>query len=212
MNWPAPFECVFLCDKGAMSHVSVPICSNQVSCQGKKKEGKWQQREFSSVQEGNCNYSSSANVHDLSWFWSVCSLRTPSSLVSPHASQAPVLNRRTCSGSGQHEASKPAGASGWTTCKRVTTFFCPPHSNPHGHIPSCVFFFLFCQLWGVTTATGPVGQRSWIRAMPHHTLGRSGQKPPKYTQMMARDREIRKPNRKEILAGSKQTWLLKYSH
>lgn len=198
-----------------MSHLSLPICQNQVGCRGKKREGKWQRREFSGVQEGNCNYSSSANVHGPSWFWSACSLRTPSSLVSPHASQAPVLNGRTCSGSGQHEAWKPAGACGWTTCKRVTTFFCPPHWNTH----SLVYFFFLCVPFpffahssNVTTAMGPPGPRSWRRATPHHTLGRSGEKPPKYTQMMARDREARKPKGKEILAGNKQTWLLKYSH
>lgn len=51
-----------------MSHLSLPICQNQVGCRGKKREGKWQRREFSGVQEGNCNYSSSANVHGPSWF------------------------------------------------------------------------------------------------------------------------------------------------
>lgn len=145
-----------------MSHLPLPICQNQVGRWGK---GKWQRREFSAVQEGNCNYGSSANVRGPSWFWSACSLRTPSSLVSPHASQASVLNGRTCSGSGQHEAWKPAGACGWATCKTVTTFFCPPHSNPHGHIPSCwLFLFLFPFSFfiralsvNVTAAVGPPG-------------------------------------------------------
>lgn len=200
-----------------MSHLPAPICQNQVGRWGK---GKWQRREFSGVQEGNCNYGSSANVRGPSWFWSACSLRTPSSLVSPHASQAPVLNGRTCSGSGQHEAWKPAGACGWATCKTVTTFFCPPHSNPHGHIPSCWFFlflfpFFFLYMpspWMLPLQWARPGPRSQRRATPHHTLGRSGEKPPKYTQMMARDREVRKPNGKEIQAGNKQTWLLKCSH
>lgn len=164
-----------------MSHLLVPICQNWIGRCGKRREGKWQRREFSGEQEGNCNYGSSANVRGPSWFWSACSLRTPSSLVSPHASQAPVLNGRTCSGSGKHEAWKPAGACGWATCKRVTTFFCPPHSNPHGHIPSCFFFcwplfrFLHARSVNVTAAVGPPGPRSRRRATPHRTTHLGGQ-------------------------------------
>lgn len=207
---PAPRGCVFICDK--MATCVSPLC---LSRRGKKRsEGEqWQRRRrtrgrLASPVAGLMFAAGPAGSDPPAR-----SPRTPSSLVSPGASQAALLKGRSCSGSGRRPACEPAGACGPTTCKRVTTFFRPPHSSPRGRIPSCVlfysfllpFFLLFLPNPRPLPLRRPRPQPGALDAVLRHTTHLGGQKPPKHTQMTARVGEVRGANGKETRAGKEQT-------
>lgn len=153
------------------------------------------QREFSSAQEGNCNYGFFANVRGPSWFWSACSPRTPGSLVSSHASQAQCLTEeRALAAASTRPASQrvPVGephARGWQHSL--------PSASESSRAHSLVVFFspLFALSMNVTAVIG----RPDPEQTPRHRLGRSDWSL-QNTHRWWQEKESQKPNGKEILA------------
>lgn len=143
-----------------------------------KKKIIFRQREFSGVQEGNCNYGFFANVHGPSWFWSGCSLRAPSSVVSSHASQTQRLTEKRALAA----TSRGLDASGcwWVShMQEGDNILYPRHLKPLGHILS--FLKGFHPLCECNRCNWP----AWPRAGATPQTWEVKEKAPKYTQMMA---------------------------
>lgn len=127
------------------------------------------QREFSGVQGGKRNYGFFANVHGLSWFWSGCALRAPSSVVRSHASQTWCLTEKralagTSRGLDASSAGRLATCGGRWGWHHPTAFRIWILMVTFSH--SLWFFTLFMNV------TAVIGQRD-PEQTPRHRLGRS---------------------------------------